>query len=176
MNRVERMDSGSQLFADPDLQLLNKKTARDITKQVKDVYKVQKTGAGWQDKAISAAIVLAAAIALIVLGFLGSTSFAIGIGIALAAYGLFQAGQAVMKGSNEKKSDKVHEDATVLRLSETVKKNQDQNQIEMGRMGYDPRGRRQFSRRQEFGSYMPAPAQGGRGGYIPAGVDVSDDT
>lgn len=150
MNRVERgMDTGSQLYADPDLQLLNKKTARDITKEVKNVYQVQKTGAGWKDKLFSALVVLAAAVVLIALGT--NIGFALGIGVSLAGFGLYQLVQSAIKYQNEKKSDKVHEDATVLRLSERVKKNQDQSQMEMG---YVPRGRR--GRRPEFREYMSA--------------------
>ncbi len=130
-NRVDV--TGSQVYARPPLQLLNDGTAKNITKQVKGVFDSQRKGEDWKLELRNAAVIWGAALTLIVVGAVFHVGFAIGVGAALAAYGLLVANRVVEKYSNAKNSEKVHNDATNLRLSKVLKRIQDTEMAQGGR-------------------------------------------
>ncbi|MBX7066728.1 MAG: hypothetical protein K1X28_05810 [Parachlamydiales bacterium] len=167
MNALERTSRDSQLGVDPPIQLLDRKAMRDLTKDVTSVQKIKSRSGGCVEPFLTGLLLVAAAIALIVVG--AHTLFAPLVGGVLLAVGIAKLIQAGYRLYIDKKIEKVYDDATYLRLCHRFQKQSPA--VEMTER-HDPRGRRSFAQSQPSAPRQ-APAQRSEGrGYIP----VSDDT
>lgn len=120
---------GSLIKADPRIQRLDTETARDITKQVKNVYEIEQKSNDWKNKVVDTVVIVAAAAALLAVGVIAGAGtviggVAIGLAAGLVAYGIYSAITAGMKAAAKDQISEVHEEATESRLAKTIQEKQ----------------------------------------------------
>lgn len=128
---INRVDRGSRLLAVPKIQGVNKDMTQNFTKQVKDVYKVERMGNDWKEKLVNTAVLVAATVAGLVIGgkllALGGSSLVIASGAALVSfagilgfYSIYSSVKTAIKILNQDALKAVHDDATKLRIEDII--------------------------------------------------------
>lgn len=113
------VDTGSELIAEPDLQLLNKEGGKAAIKVVRDVSNIEKQmESGWIKTA--KAIILLTAFVLMLIHPVGVFVAASLIGLVIG-YEVYKAGRTFFA---QKEIERIHEEASLLRLAETIEERQ----------------------------------------------------